>query len=323
MPSRTPSRKWRTLRFIRRPILVPLTVTAALAACEPSVPPLTPVPFAAYNDTIARFHAKRLDGIAGPEGWATLLGLWWLKPGENRIGSDSLLEIVLPANRSPRRLGSVVVEGDSARFEPARGVKTFSESQPVSAPLTLHSDVVGKATVLRFGSLVVSYITRSGKMAVRIKDTLHVVRTTFPGHHYFPTDTAWRLQARFVPRPKPDSMNIIDVLGLETRMWWPGELRFRVNGKRYSLQVIREPEDHGKRLFVMFRDSTNGKETYPAMRYAYVDVPDSLGRTWFDFNQSYSPPCAFTSFATCPLPPNGNSLPFRVTAGELKPVGHP
>jgi hypothetical protein len=308
---------------MRARVFALLIAGAALAACEPSVPPLTPVPFAAYNDTIASFHAKRLEGIAGPEGWATLLGLWWLKPGENRIGSDSSLEIVLPANRSPRRLGSVLVEGDSARFESARGVKIFSDSQPVSAPLTLHSDVEGKETVLRFGSLVVSYITRSGKMAVRIKDTLHVVRTTFPGHHYFPTDTAWRLQARFVPRPKPDSMNIIDVLGIETRMWWPGELRFRVNGKLYALQVIREPEDHGKRLFVMFRDSTNGTETYPAMRYTYVDVPDSLGRTWLDFNQSYSPPCAFTSFATCPLPPKGNSLPFRVPAGELTPVGHP
>ncbi|MFI5309930.1 MAG: DUF1684 domain-containing protein [Gemmatimonadales bacterium] len=304
-----------------RHALVPLGLVV-VTACEPAVPALTPIPFAAYEDTIAHFHAKRVDGVAGPEGWATLLGLWWLKPGENRMGSDSSLEIVLPADRSPRRLGSVRVEADSARFEPAAGVKVFSDSLAVSAPLTLHSDVEGKQTVIRFGSLVVGYITRSGRKGLRIKDTLHVARTTFPGHHYFPTDTAWRIQARFVPRPKPDSMHIIDVLGIETWMSWPGELRFRVNGRRYSLQVIREPEDHGKRLFVMFRDSTNGRETYPAMRYTYVDVPDSLGRTWLDFNQSYSPPCAFTSFATCPLPPKGNSLPFRVPAGELKPAGH-
>jgi uncharacterized protein (DUF1684 family) len=105
-------------------------------------------------------------------------------------------------------------------------------------------------------------------------------------------------------------------------MSWPGELRFRVHGKEYSLQVIREPEDHGQRLFVMFRDSTNLTETYPAMRYTYVNPPDSLGRTALDFNQSYSPPCAFTASATCPLPPKGNTLPFRVPAGELKPVGH-
>ena len=307
--------------FALLPLLAPLAA-ATLAACERGVPPLPPVELAAYEDTIAKWHERRVEAIAGPEGWATLVGLWWLQPGETRIGSDSALELVLPANRAPRRLGSVFVEGDSARFVPARGVKIFADSQPVTASLTLHSDVEEKQTVLRAGSLVVAYITRSGKKAVRIKDTLHVARTSFPGHRYFPTDTAWRITARFVPRAKPDSMDIIDVLGIETRMWWPGELRFRVRGSEHSLQVIREPEDHGQRLFVMFKDSTNLRETYPAMRYAYVNPPDSLGRTILDFNQSYNPPCAFTSFATCPLPPKGNTLPFRVPAGELKPAKH-
>ncbi|MFI5310849.1 MAG: DUF1684 domain-containing protein [Gemmatimonadales bacterium] len=307
---------------MRRFLLLAMVVTAA-ATCSPRVPDLPPLDLAAYDDSIAAFHKKRVDGIAGPEGWATLVGLWWLKPGENRIGSDPASELVLPANRSPKHLGSVIVDGDSARFVAANGVKVTVDSQPMTPSLTLHSDVELRGTVLRSGSLVLYYITRSGKKAVRVKDTLHVARTTFAGHQYFPTDTAWRLTAHFVPRPKADSMNIIDVLGIETRMWWPGELRFRVAGKEYSLQVIREPEDHGKRLFVMFRDSTNGRETYPAMRYVYVNQPDSLGRTALDFNQSYSPPCAFTSFATCPLPPRGNTLPFRVPAGELKPAGHP
>ena len=297
-----------------------LTVTA----CSTQAPDLPAVDMAAYDDTIARFHEQRVKAIAGPEGWATFLGLWWLKPGETRIGSDSGVDVILPATHSPRRLGSVRVVGDSARFEPVRGVTVLSDSQPVTAPIVLHSDVEGdgKQTVLRHGSLVISYITRSGRMAIRVKDTLAIARTSFPGHRYFHTDTAWRITARFVPRDTPDTMNIVDVLGIQTRMSWPGELRFRVHGTTYSLQVIREPEDHGKRLFVMFRDSTNLKETYAAMRYVYVNPPDSLGRTALDFNQSYSPPCAFTASATCPLPPKGNSLPFRVPAGELKPAGH-
>jgi len=307
----------------QRRLLAPVMACAALGACDAGVPPLPPLTVAAYHDTIEAFHARRVDQIAGPEGWATLLGLWWLKPGPNRIGSDSSDDIVVPRNRSPKLLGVVVVEGGAAQFEAAPGVHVVADSVPVTAPVTLRSDVETRQTTLRYGSLVVSYITRSGKQAVRIKDTLHVARTAFPGHQYFPTDTAWRVQAQFVPRPKPDSMNIIDVLGIETRMSWPGELRFRAAGRSVSLQVIREPEDHGQRLFVMFRDSTNGRETYPAMRYTYVNPPDSLNRTWLDFNQSYSPPCAFTSFATCPLPPRGNSLPFRVPAGELKPAGHP
>ena len=304
-------------------VLLPVLAALALAACEREVPPLPPVDMAAYNDSIAAFHKKRVVGVVGPEGWATLLGLWWLKPGENRIGSDSTLEIILPANRSPRLLGSISVAGDTARFAAAKGVKIVADSVLVTAPIRLHSDVEDLGTVLRTGSLVLGYITRSGRKAIRIKDTLSAVRAAFPGHKYFPTDTAWRVTALFVPRPKPDSMDIIDVLGIQTRMWWPGELRFRVKGKQYSLQVIREPEEHSKRLFVMFRDSSNGTETYPAMRYTYVNQPDSLGRTALDFNESYSPPCAFTNFATCPLPPKGNTLPFRVPAGELKPAGHP
>jgi uncharacterized protein len=297
---------------------------SAVTACASAPADVPQLPAKEYADTVDAFHRRRANAIAGPEGWATHLGLWWLKPGANRIGTDSSFAIVLPANRAPRVVGDIIVAGDSAQFVPARGVSVRVDSTVVARPITLHSDVEGKQTVLRLGSLIISYITRAGgaRRAVRIKDTLHFARTTFPGHKYFPTDTSFRVTAHFVPKEKPDSMNIIDVLGIETRMWWPGELRFRVHGRDYVLQVIREPEDHGKQLFVMFKDSTNLKETYPAMRYTYVAPPDSLGRTVLDFNQSYSPPCAFTAFATCPLPPAGNSLPLRISAGELRPVHH-
>ena len=307
---------------MRRTLVLPLALTAA-AACSPAVKSLPPVELAAYQDSITTWQkVTRYNAIAGPTGWATLVGLWWLRPGESRIGTDSTFEIVLPKSRAGARVGSLIVEGDSTRFVAASGAKVAADSQPVSA-LRLHSDLEEKGSVLATGSLLIYYIERSGKKAVRIKDTLHVVRTTFPGLQYFRTDTAWRVTARFVPRAKPDSMNIIDVLGIETRMWWPGELRFTVKGREYVLQLIREPEEHSKRMFVMFRDSTNGKETYPAMRYTYVDQPDSTGRTILDFNRSYNPPCAFTGFATCPLPPKGNTLALRVNAGELKPAGHP
>jgi len=313
----------RLMRFL--PVVLLLPLAGAASACRARAPDLPQVEPAAYADTIAGFHQLRIDMIAGPDGWTTLLGLWWLAPGENRIGSDTTLEIVLPAARSPKRFGAVTVAADSVRFVAARGVKIVSDGHVVVAPLVLHDDIEGdgkQQTVLRFGSLTVAYITRGGKKAVRIKDSLAVARTAFPGHRYFPTDTAWRVTARFVARPTVDSMDIINVLGIQTRMSWPGELRFRFRGAEYSLQVVREPEDHGKRLFVMFRDSTNLTETYPAMRYTFVNPPDSLGRTALDFNQAYTPPCAYTSAATCPLPPKGNTLPFRVPAGELKPAVH-
>jgi uncharacterized protein (DUF1684 family) len=301
---------------------IAVTLTGVIAACSSAPPDLPQLEPRAYADTIEAFHQWRTKVIAGPEGWATHVGLWWLAPGPNVIGADPKAAVLLPANRSPRVIGTVMVEGDSAVLAPSRGVALRIDSMPVTTALTLHSDVEGKQSILRTGSLIIYYITRSGRKAIRIKDTLHVARANFAGHRYFPTDTAWRLTARFVPKATPDSMNIIDVQGIETRMAWPGELHFRAKGTDHTLQVIREPEDHSNQLFVMFKDSTNATETYPAMRYLWVGAPDSLGRVVLDFNQSYSPPCAFTEFATCPLPPKGNTLPLRIKAGELKPAGH-
>lgn len=309
-------------QFLPMRQLFPVLLAATLTACADRPEPIHGIDAAVYADTVKAFHARRANLITGPEGWATLVGLWWLEPGRNRIGTDSSFAIVLPAERSPRTLGDVVVEGDSARFVPAHGVSIRIDSQVVTAPVTLRSDVEGNQTVLRAGSLIISYITRSGRKAIRIKDTLHAARAKFAEQRFFPTDTSWRVTARFVPKPTADSMNIIDVLGIETRMWWPGELRFEAAGREHVLQVIREPNDHGKQLFVIFKDSTNAKETYPAMRYIWVAPPDSLGRVILDFNQSFNPPCAFTEFATCPLPPAGNTLPLRIRAGELRPSGY-
>ena len=140
-----------------------------------------------------------------------------------------------------------------------------------------------------------------------------------PPLRYFPVDIKWRVQARYVPVAGADSLPIIGVLGTETHMAHPGDLRFTIDGKKYSLMVIREPEDHTNDLFVMFTDSTNRKESYPATRYAWVSPPDSLGRTVIDFNKAFNPPCAFTKFATCPFPPKGNHVPWYVTAGEWNP----
>ena len=299
----------------------------AAAACGGEPPPLPAVDVAVHGDSIDQFHLARQRAIYGPTGWATLVGLWWLKPGETTIGSDLENTVALPRDRSPNNLGTVWILQDSARFVAARGAMVFADT--MTAPvgeIRLHSDYEPQATVLRSGSLVIGYIVREDRgvfrHALRIKDTLHAARVA-PPLRYFPTDIKWRLQASYTPSPKPDSMNIIGVLGTETRMAHPGDLTFTIDGKRQTLAVIREPEDHTTELFVMFTDSTNRKETYPATRYVWVSPPDSLGRTVIDFNKSYNPPCAFTEFATCPFPPKGNHVPVYITAGEWNPHYEP
>jgi uncharacterized protein (DUF1684 family) len=309
----------------RRLVVVAAVTLAAVAsvACDRDLPPLPAVDVAVHRDSVEQWHAFRQRAIYGPTGWATLLGLWWIKPGETTIGWDLENTIALPKDRSPRNLGSVWLEGDSARFVAARGVKVYADTMqaPVDE-IRLHPDYEEHSTVLRSGSLVIQYLVREDRgvyrHAVRIKDTLSAARVA-PPLRYFPTDIKWRVQARYVPVAGADSLNIIGVLGTETKMAHPGDLRFRIDGKPYTLMVIREPEDHTTDLFVMFTDSTNRKETYPSTRYVWVSPPDSLGRTVIDFNKAYNPPCAFTPYATCPFPPKGNHLPLYVTAGEWNP----
>ncbi len=306
--------------------LFPLPVVAAtlLVACGSEPPPLPPVDVTIHRDSIEQWHAFRKNAVYGPSGWATLLGLWWMKPGETSIGSDLKNTIALPRDRSPKYLGSIWINGDSARLVVGKGVQvTVDTMQTLVTDVSLHSDLEPKATIVRAGPLTLHYIVREDRgtliYGIRIKDTLSAARTTSPALRYFPTDISLRVQAEFIKSPKPDSLNIISVLGMETRMEHPGDVRFTLKGKPYSLMVIREPEDHGQNLFVMFTDSTNRKETYPATRYVWVTPADSLGRTIIDFNKAFNPPCAFTNFATCPFPPKGNHLPLRVEGGEWNP----
>lgn len=298
-----------------------LSVSLVLTmACDREPPALPAVGVAVHRDSIESWHAWRQNFIYGPTGWATLVGLWWMKPGETTIGADLENRIALPRERSPKTLGSIWIAGDSARFVAAPGVRATVDTnkEPVQQ-VRLRSDLEPKATTVRVGPLVLYYIVRNGQHGVRIKDTLNPIRKSAAPLRYFPIDGAWRVQARFVKSPKPDSMSIMSVLGMETRMAHPGDLHFSLRGQRYSLMAIREPEDHGRDVFVMFTDSTNRKETYPSMRYVWVSPPDSLDRTVIDFNKAFNPPCAFTTFATCPFPPRGNALPLRVEAGEWNP----
>jgi uncharacterized protein (DUF1684 family) len=307
------------VRFMRRLALLSLI---ALAACDREPPPLPQISADIHRDSITAWQASRQRAIYGPTGWATVLGLWWVEPGEITIGSDSSNRVILPRDHAPPRVGSVFITNDSTWFVAAKGVPATVDSIPFTT-VRLHSDLEPKYTLLRSGPLMIYYLVREDrgvwKHALRIKDTASVAREGAPPLKYFPTDIKWRVQASFVTPPKPDSLNIISVLGTETRMAHEGDVHFAIDGARYSLQIIREPEDHGQNLFLMFTDSTSRKESYPATRYVWVAPPDSLGRVIIDFNKAFNPPCAFTKFATCPFPPKGNHVPIRVEGGEWNP----
>jgi uncharacterized protein (DUF1684 family) len=169
-------------------------------------------------------------------------------------------------------------------------------------------------TILRQASLSFQLIKRGDKLGLRVKDSQNPDRLNFKGTEFYAPDLKWRLDAQFEPYNPPKPMPITNVLGMESSESSPGAVKFEVDGKEYRIDAITEKGE--RHLFMIVSDKTSGKDTYPAGRYLYVDPPDASGQIVIDFNKAFSPPCAFTKFATCPLPPRRNRLPFAIEAGE-------
>lgn len=266
-----------------------------------------------YSKEIEQWRRQRVEELTSESGWLTLIGLFWLKDGRNTFGSDAANDIVLPKEEVPEHAGTFVLSNGVVTFE-SPGQKGFTvDEQPVST-LQLKTDADAQATILRRGSVSFQIIKRGEKLGLRVKDKDSPARLNFRGLEFFPADLKWRIDARFEPYNPPKPMPIMNVLGMESAETSPGTVVFEANGKSYRLDAITEKDE--PRLFMIFADNTRGKETYGAGRYLYVDPPDSAGRVVIDFNKAYSPPCAFTNYATCPLPPRQNILPFAIEAGE-------
>lgn len=271
-----------------------------------------------YTREIAKWRNERLEEINGENGWNTLVGLFWLNEGTNRFGSQPSNDIVLPRNRAPKFAGSLLLDKGAVRLTANLEAGITNEGNRVS-DLTLKSDADGWPTALKLGSLTMFVIKRGDRFGLRVKDKLHPARANFHGLSYFPIDLNWKIEAKLEAYVPPKVIPIVNVLSMVDNMTSPGALVFEVAGKEYRLDPVLEKGS--KQLFVIFADLTSGKQTYGAGRYLYVDPPGADGKVIVDFNKAYNPPCAFTKFATCPLPPRQNRLMMRVEAGELKYAG--
>jgi len=271
-----------------------------------------------YSKEIAKWRAERIEEVNGEDGWTTLVGLFWLNEGENKFGSDPSNEIVLPATSSPRFGGSFRLDKGAVRLKANPETRISSDGKPASA-IVLQSDADRKPTILTLGSLKLFVIKRGERLGLRVKDKNHPARSNFPGIDYFPISMRFRINAKFEPYSPPKVIPIANVLGMIDNMTSPGALVFSVNGKTCRLDPVLEKGS--TQLFIIFADKTTGKETYGAGRYLYVDPPGDDGKVVVDFNKAHNPSCAFTKFATCPLPPRQNRLAIRVEAGEKKYMG--
>jgi hypothetical protein len=307
----------RRRRFL--PLLLPLLAGAALWAADAKAPaPDRPDP-EAYRKEIETWRKERVEGLKKEDGWLTLVGLYWLKPGENRFGSDPGNPVILPQGKAPGVAGTLTLEGDkvSVRVEP--GLALTADGREVTPGMALNSDAEGKPTVLQLGSLTFYVIKRGDRLGVRIKDKESPERAAFKGLDNYPIRPGWRVVARFEPY-KDKKIPIANIVGQVEDTPSPGAVVFDWQGKTYRIDALEGSPEGG--LFLIFADPTNGKETYGAGRYLDTDPPKD-GKVVVDFNTAYNPPCAFTAFATCPLPPRQNKLPIRVEAGEKKFAGGP
>jgi len=292
-------------------VYVALTLVLAGCAGEPAPAPV-------YIDEIKAWQRERSERLRAEDGWLSLVGLHWLDEGDTAFGSDPASPIRLDAEGIPPLAGLFSVRGTEVRLIPAADVQLTINGEPVVDGV-LRDDSAGSPDLIRLGRLLFHVIRRGDRVGVRVKDPEGAARVGFRGLEYYPTDPGYRVEARLERYAEPKRIEISTVLSTTEERESPGRLEFRLRGEALSLEPLLEG-DGGSTLFIIFQDATSGRETYGAGRYLYATA--SGDRVVLDFNKAYNPPCAFTPYATCPLPPRGNRLKLPVQAGERAYAGH-
>lgn len=282
-------------------VLVLTTIALAAAAVDKPDPQ--------YAAQMAKWRRERESDLR--QNWLTLVGLFWLNQGENRFGSDPADPVALPKGKAPQQAGTFLLQGGKVLVKVAPGVRATNGGHAVHS-LALQPDTSGHPTVLSLGDLRLHIIQRGERFGVRVKDVRSEALAHFRGLQYFPLNESWVVRARFTAFDKPQEISIPTVLGTDAKMQSPGMVEFQLNGRTLRLQPVIEDQQ----LFFIFHDLTSGKQTYPPGRFLYTAMPKN-GEVLLDFNRAHNPPCAFTPYATCPLPPKQNYLDVAIEAGEL------
>jgi len=266
-----------------------------------------------YKNEIVEWHKKRMESLKSATGWVNLSGLFWLKEGENKFGSATGNELLFKEKDFPALLGTFLLKGNEVVWTTAEEHAVFVEHEKIKTA-TIFSGEEQDATQLAFQTFRWSVIKREDLVGIRFRDLASPLLEKLQHIPRYTIHQDWSFNARIEQSLLP-SVSILNVLGQTTQEKAAGKVVFEYKGKSYALDVVDEGTTN---LFVLFGDDTNAKETYPTGRFLYIPRPDANGNTVIDFNKAFNPPCAFTPFATCPIPPKQNILPFAVKAGERK-----
>lgn len=280
---------------------------AALAACGNGQ-----IDQEAYEAAVVQWRADRVASLKADTGYLNLVGLHWIEPGQYTFGASPDNDLVFPGTTTAV-IGRLVLDDQGVRMVPEQGVDVRYEGIPVRG-LFLTDDQSENPVIVTHGSLAWGVIQRDGRFAIRVRNYASPALERFPPLEYFPVNLDYRVIGTLRRFDEPRVLDVGTVIeGLGYHPESPGIIEFELDGARYELEAYQS----GDRLFLVFGDETNGRETYPAGRFLYALMPDESGRTVLDFNLSYSPPCAFNDFSTCPVASPRNRLPLRIEAGEL------
>ena len=268
----------------------------------------------AFASSQRAWRNERRARLTQPDGWTSVVGLHWIDQGEHYFGSDTDNGIRLAVG--PAHAGMVSRKGDRVRFVPEKGTAFTLDDQPLTGAVTLLSDAdpEGPSRIgFDEGKGIITVIKRGDRYAFRVKHADAPTRTNFRGIEYWPGGDDWIVTAKYVPHPPGKTIPIANIIGTVDNVSNPGAVEFQRDGKPFRIEALDEGEGT---LFLVFADRTSGHGSYPAGRFLDAPKPDAAGNVVIDFNKSYNPPCAFTAFATCPLPPPENRLDLEIVAGE-------
>jgi hypothetical protein len=297
------------------PTLVVLVLLFALTSCSPEAPILDPT----YQAEIEAQWAAREARLTADDGWLTLTGLFWLEPGANTVGSGEDVPVRLPDG--PSNAGVLHLDDDGAvTLQPSPESGLTVNDKPAVEQL-LATDATGTPDLMRTGRVLFFLIGRGDRIGVRVKDPESPTRRSFQGLQRYRLDPSFRVVARLEPYPEPKKVAIPTVIGEPSMMLAPGILEFEIDGESVSLEpYISKPGERD--LFIVYRDATSADTTYGAGRFLNAEISEGSNEVVLDFNLATNPPCAFTPFATCPLPTPENTLFVAIEAGERYSGAH-
>jgi hypothetical protein len=269
----------------------------------------------------AAWRAEHTAELLKPDGWLSLVGLEWLQPGDTSLGSAADNKIRLTS--APAHFAVLHLEGENVTLNPPKEgfPQNFLVAGGPAKAQTLRAEPNNDkvAPRLTIGTLNMYVIRREARFALRIKDSKSPSIVGFHGLKWYPPDDAYRVTAKWIPYSPFKTITLATLVGTNYNQPVPGATEFTLNGRTFRLEPVLEDPAVAK-LFFILRDTTSKTTTYGACRFLYTGFPsnglDKPGELVLDFNRLENPPCAYTPFSTCPLPPAGNRLPIALQVGE-------